>query len=663
MHKKNFIKSLFGAIAVLLGIASCESYLDADRYFHDRTTIDSVFLRAELIHDYINGAAAYLPREERLFTDSPFPFGFAADECFASWLDARHSAMYFLLGEETPQTARFNNWTNFYRGIRNASMALARMGECKEMDDIMRRDLTGRAHFLRGFFYFSLLRQYGPVPIVPDTPYPVDVSIAEASNERNTYDECVDYIVREMEMAVMLLPESRETSNEFIPTKGAALGVISRVLLYAASPWYNGNTRYADWKTSDGRQFISLTPDPDKWGKAAAAAKRLIDLGRYEIFTMPREEGQTIPLPSTVSNANFPNGAGDIDPYLSYKSLFDGAQQSSTNPELILYVDCGNYGGLNRSPQWIATPSNLGGGNGMNVDLNFIDSYRMIDGFDINHSSQKYPYPQADVAFEPVGTRYRISATYDVLSTTALVDHMREARFYATIGYNHCLWPGTSYVGVDGETPKNVDVNYYSNGTAAPSPQYPVDYNRTGYTMRKYLHQEDHCRYDRAFRPKTFAYIRYAEILLNYVEAMNEMTGSYTSETDITVSRDISEMRKYFNMVRYRGGMPGVTDDVLNDVDKMRQAVRLERKIELAFEGLRYHDIRRWGIAYEVINEPVVGYDIRARSNERQQFYTRRILDGETVVRRVFLQRDYFYPIPRTVLDKNAKLVQNPGWD
>ena len=82
------------------------------------------------------------------------------------------------------------------------------------------------------------------------------------------------------------------------------------------------------------------------------------------------------------------------------------------------------------------------------------------------------------------------------------------------------------------------------------------------------------------------------------MEALNELEGSYTDEaTGITVTRDVEEMRKYFNMIRFRAGLPGITDAELNDVEKMREAIKMERKIEFALEGYRYHDLRRWGDA------------------------------------------------------------------
>lgn len=303
MNTKYTFKALLCGISIWagmsLGLTSCESYLDVDSYFYDQTNIDSIFQSKVRVNEYINGIATILPDESKLFTSSYFPFGMGSDECFASWADDygknekdpyRHAAMALLLGDETPQSANYNNWGSFYKGIRKANIVLTRISECKDLSDMERRDYTGRTYFLRGYFYFSLLRQYGPVPIVPDKPFDADTPSDEASIERSTYDECIDYICSDMEKAAEFLPDSRTQQFQYIASKGAALAVMSRLRLYAASPWYNGNTRYADWKTADGRNFISQNNDNSKWGVAAVAAKRIIDMGKYALFTTARTE-------------------------------------------------------------------------------------------------------------------------------------------------------------------------------------------------------------------------------------------------------------------------------------------------------------------------------------------------------------------------------------
>ena len=139
---KALLCSMFIWAGVSLGLSSCESYLDVDSYFYDQTNIDSIFQSKVRVNEYINGIATKLPNESKLFTESSFPFGMASDECFASWPEDygdsgnRHSAMALLLGNETPQSAHYNNWVTFYQGIRKANIVLTRINECKELSDM-----------------------------------------------------------------------------------------------------------------------------------------------------------------------------------------------------------------------------------------------------------------------------------------------------------------------------------------------------------------------------------------------------------------------------------------------------------------------------------------------------------------------------------------------
>jgi hypothetical protein len=234
----------------------------------------------------------------------------------------------------------------------------------------------------------------------------------------------------------------------------------------------------------------------------------------------------------------------------------------------------------------------------------------------------------------------------------------REARFYTTIGFSHSFWPGTDYSGDLDVT--NYEVTYYSDGTAAPTVDFPDDYNHTGYTCIKYNHPTDNLKGNQ--KSKIFPVFRYAEILLNYAEALNELDGTYTdNETGITVTRDLEEIKSAFNQIRYRAGLPGLSEDELASRESLRATIKRERRVEFACEGRRYHDLRRWKDAPEAYNKPIVGMNVKTKSSEREKYYTRTTLNN-TLTQRTWSFKMYFWPIPKGALDKNSRLVQNPGW-
>jgi hypothetical protein len=666
-------KAAGALLAGALGLCapSCNSYLNVDEYFLETTQLDSVFQRKELLIQYIRGAASYLPNEGNLFTSSPNPFGLASDECFTSWNDDRHAGMKYLLDEITPFSGDFNNYPRYYQGIRKANLVLSRINEVSDLTTDDLRDYMGLCYFLKGYYTYLLLLQYGPVPIVPNEPFAVNADVETLSLERNTYDECVEYICKNMELAHEFLLHERSLTEANMPDYGVPLAVMSRILLYAASPQYNGNsTLYGDWTKKDGTPFINPTPDNSKWGRAAAAAKRVMELeggNKYELLWAMKENGSydfdstvaknssaTISIDDPNFRKSFPEGAAGIDPFKSYTYIFNGEAPRALNKEIIYSCTPATQGD---SPLWIASPKQTAGGNGLNLTQDMVDAYRMADGKDINESPL---YPIGADAYA-TGTALTFS-DYTLHANVVKMFRNREPRFYATVGFNYAHWPGTSYTG---STSGYVDlyITYYTNGTAGNSIDYPEDYNRSGYTCKKYIHPEDNMRQTASVRPKIYPIFRYAEILLNYVEALNELDAAYTDTVSgiMVTPGNIAEILKYFNMIRYRGGIPGVV--TYPGRDAMRRLIKQERQVEFMCEGRRYHDLRRWGEdAISAYNKPIRGMNVKAKTTDPAASFYSPIVISSVLTRRSFQHKNYFCPIPRSAINKNANLVQNPGW-
>lgn len=645
-----FVLFVFGSIP----FTSC-NYLNVDEYFYDMTGLDSVFARKSLLEKYLIGAASYLPDESKVYSLTPDPFQVSSDENFLSWNDGDHASSSYLRDELNQYTGPFSDWYLYYKGIRKANLILERMNEVQDMSEMDKRDFAGKTYFLRGYYYYLLLRQFGPVAIVPEKAFAADAPLDEMSVPRSTYDESVEYICKDMNAAASLLNTTRPMTDQYHqPTKGAALALISRIRLEQASPWFNGNIAYNDWKTRDGKFYISQVKDKNRWAVAALAAKKVMNMNNQYALHTVLKNSDTPKLPGNVPSDAFPNGAGNIDPLRSYSEMFNGETQIFNNPEFI--YSCPMYLG-GKSSVWIATPGALGGGNGLNLTQGLVDDYRMVDGRDINDSSTEFPYPTNEEASKPSGENITFSK-YELKPQVAKMYVNREARFYATLGFSHCFWPGSSYLGTEVGF-KNVEVTYYKDGTAAPDPGLPDDRSFSGYTNKKYIHPEDNFR--GVIRGKVFPIIRYAEILLNYAEALNEIEAPYTDpETKETISRNVDEIKMAFNQVRYRAGLPGLSDDEL-DRDVIRELIKRERKIEFVGERKRFFDLRRWGDAMKVLNQPIVGMNVEAKGNERDKYYTRTVMTYKQA-QRVFLFKMNFFPIHQNTLLKNPNLDQNPDW-
>ena len=651
-----------------LACTSCENYLDIDKYVYDKMTIDSIFVNRTRILQYVNGTAAYLPDESQLIGDwfykSKSPSGLSTDEAIVPWADDSHAGSQLYVDGITPQSvANVNPWSDYYKGIRKSNIILARIGTNSDLTESDRQDYTGRAYFLRAYFYYSLVRLYGPVPILPETAFDTDATVDEVSFERNSWDECVEYICSDMEKAAKLLPTNRSIAYPYLPTKGSAYALIARMRLYSASPLFNGGASTVEelsgWKRTDGTYFISQKNDPARWGIAAAAFKRIIDMGKYKLNTWPKlvnSKGTgTLALPTTSGDANlttknFPDGAMDIDPYKSYKSLFDGSLRPESIDE---FIYCSERSGNDDSYYY---PTKHSGKSSYAVTTDMIEQYRMADGRQYSDATD------AEKSSNPVGSGAVFSDDYVLDANRAKMDDNREPRFYASIGFNYCVWPATSYTGTD-NTVKNFVCTYYKGGTSTGDQDHT---NYTGYTCRKYVHQEDNLLYGNPVKQKFYPTFRYAEVLLGYVEAMNEMTGTYTGTNvngeSITITRDPAEIVKYFNQIRYRAGLPGITLADASNKETMRSIIKQEWRVEFFNEDHRYYDLRRWMDAKNAYLKPVMGLDVSQKEQTRALFYTKRVWNTLPSMKRTWKDKMYFFPISQSTIDKNGRLVQNPGW-
>lgn len=542
-----------------------------------------------------------------------------------------------------------NVWPQMYKIIRKTNLIFQRIDECKDLTTLEEREILGYAHFMRAYAYYHILMNFGPVVLIGDETLETNEKPEYYNRERATYDESVDYICDELELAAKYIPLTVSMGQFGRPTRGAAYGLIARLRLQQASPLFNGGaaakTHFASWKrTVDGVDYVSQQYDEKKWAVAAAAAKRVIDMGVYELYTVKRDS-TTMPLPKNVPSGDFPNGAGNIDPFKSYSDMFTGEALSQKNTEFVWGRISSNVRNYTRHAFPI---DNLGGWNGMAIPQKIVDAYYMVDGRDINNSSEEYPYSEIGFSSEKQSfSGYQLNnGVYNMYMN-------REMRFYASIGFSECFWPclSTSESGR-----RNQTITYFKGGnsgkdrTNSDIRNYPI----TGYVIKKFIHKDDAwAGNDAETLEKPFPIIRYAEILLSYVEALNNLTGGHTI-TDAegnsqTFTRDVNEMAKYFNMIRYRAGLPGLTSAELSSPDQMFDLIVRERMIEFLHENRRFYDVRRWGIYEEVDKEPIVGMDTESR---KDGYYERTVVNHPIARNRKVERKMIWLPISRQEIRK-----------
>lgn len=632
---------------------SC-NFLDIDQYITDMQSLDSVFQKKETTRRYLYNVYSYLVNPGTSW-ESRYPYVLVSDEAFGTLRGSGYNYNYFANNEMDVNSGYYENWKNYYQGIRAASVFLKRVYECKDLGSIELKESIGEAQFLRAYFYFELMKQYGPVCIVPDEGFALDMPIEQILIPRSTWDECVTFVAGELEKAAANLPELVRSSSDFgKPTAGAAKAVLSRLLLYNASELFNGNTSYADFvNKKTGVPYFNPEYQEEKWAKAALAAKSVIDEGNYSLYAMPADE-HTLPLPVGVTtDPNFyntyPDGAAGIDHYKSYADVFNGTLSASDNSELI-------FGMPKMTIDKYMAPFKMVGWSYYNIPQKLVDAYRMVDGATIDNANPKYPYTEDKLAASIYFSGYQLKSGVHGWFLN------REMRFYATVGFS-----GSYYIGSSSPNPAdyaNFQAEFFKGGNSDKTHKGVVTSNAniycmTGYVCRKFQHPEDNYEYYGIIKPKVWIEYRLAEIYLNYVEALNMLTKAYDVD-GTSISRDQEEIKKYFNLIRYRAGLPGITNNEASDQNKMKELIKQERQVELAWEGHRYFDVRRWKIADVEENSPIYGLNVNRGENDG--FY--RVVEVKEVsyAYRAFSRRKNFWPIPQSEVIKNDRLDQNPGW-
>ncbi len=489
-------------------------------------------------------------------------------------------------------------WEVIYKYIRACNIFFEKIEDAKAVNAEQKEKLKGEVHFLRAYLYHNLLAAYGGFPIV-DRAYTLNDDFFVP---RNTFEECVNFIIDDLDNAAAKLTDDMDLGR---PTKGAALALKSRVLIRAASDLYNSN---ASWTSGYSNPELIGYVGGDRnsrWQQAKDAAKAVIDLGIYSL------------------HKGDPSETDDIA--ANYGEIFLLKQTSED-------ILCKYY--VQNIISNLVMPALNNGPNGWhlrgaNTPIGqLVDTYQMSDGSEFNWNNPEHranPYVN------------------------------REPRFYASILYDGAVWrirpddvQSLDPIGVVQTSDKeqwNASTNSIEVIPGLDTRKSPTDDwngSYTGYYMRKGTDPSLDARFTQQDCP--YRYIRYTEVVLNYAEACIEL-----GEED--------EARKYINMVRRRAGLPPVTAIG----DELRARYRHERRIELAFEDHRFFDVRRWMIAPEVYVD-VQGIDILHKLNDDRVTTTPVYTVLPSVQQRAWRDRFYFLPIKLDEMNRNDKLIQNPGY-
>lgn len=632
-------------VTAILSISGCKKYLDIVP--DNVAVIDNAFTMRAEAEKYLFTCYSFLPKDGHPLYNAAFLTG---DELWVptqewdflsyGWRAAR--------GGQNAANPYMNSWNGNYQGggpgdnyglfkaIRNCNIFIENVSDLTKVRDILpdeRARWISEVKFLKAYYHFYLLRMYGPIPLVDKN---IDISAPEdeVRVKREPFSTCVTYISGLLDEASAGLPltiTDRTTQLGRI-TRPIALAVKAKLLLMAASPLFNGNSDYAGFKDKDGVSLFDAAYDATKWKKAADAAKVAIDaaeLAGFSLYTFPATQfklSDTTKLQLTLRSA-ITERWNTEHIWANPNSRADFMQRVSM-PKLVSTGASGDARMQLAAPLKIAEMFYTRNGVPINEDktLNFNNKYTLRTALKAERFHVKEGYQTARLNFD------------------------REPRFYADLSFDGGVW--YKY-----DSPTNSDEGTWTvegKYTQLAGATHVGYYNETGYYIKKLVDWNmTNSTNGVSYRDYPWPEIRLADLYLMYAEALNESDGPVT------------DVYTYIDKIRVRAGLLGVQEawtrfssnpSKFSSKDGMREIIHQERGIELAFEGNRYWDIRRWKTAANLLNQPITGWSVFQQATT--DYYKVRTIYSQNFV----APRDYLWPIRTYDLNVNPKLVQNPGW-
>lgn len=605
-------------ITVVGGSFSCSDSNFLDETVTSDLDYEKVFSDSALTSGFLNEIyreIGFDTRANRFSRDGENLGGLqtASDEAEYKMSSKVTADLQFATGTVNPVVITDDAWRIPYENIRRVNLFFRGIEKTPIQSQLKVR-LKAEARFLRAWYYSILLRHYGGIPLIGDTVYTENDKMKDT---RDTYDACIQYIVSECKIAEQDLAVRPSGTLYGRAGAGACKALIARLKLYAASPLFNGNSDIVAGTNCPAELLGYPQYDKERWKEAMDAAYEVIQTGQFKLFEL-----HTDPLNNNVS-----------DPGHGFYAQFIAAKTEYAPSKPFVEAILEDRSQKDRAREsWFQPPTRDGSGGGY-VYQELVDAFPMNNGLPISDPNSGYdaanPYQNRD-------PRLRNTVVYDGV-----------------------------YLQSNTGSPTPIVIALNRDGSSSGKDAVHQG-TPTGYYINKMVN-----RYLAANTvhggPQQTPVIRYAEILMIYAEAMNEyaMASSGGESAIVPASEDTYRVLK---MIRRRAGI-NISGDVDTDAAEnwglkpnmtrleMRQAIRDEKRIEFAFEGHRFWDVRRWKIANETENKQMTGMEP-----------TMTVDGGRTYKRfnvrtRVFRKAMYFWPIPYKETIKSPGLIQNPDYN
>lgn len=632
------------AVGLMFSTVSCSDYLDVVP--DNVTTLDNAFSLKNEAEKYLFTCYSYIPKNG----DGWYNIGMmSGDEIWLPQTDRTYwnPAFRIAQGNQNSNIPLLDAWRGYqlgaagsdkrlFAGLRSCNIFLENVRNPSKVPDLtldVRTRWIGEVEFLKAYYHYYLFRMYGPIPII-DVNVPLDADVQASYVYRRPVDECVNYIDALLDSSIAKLPDVVENDLQEMGriTKPIALALKAKLWVLAASPLFNGNSDFANFTDHEGTLLFNPTYDATKWQKAKEACKAAIDAAEGVGHKLHVYTNDPFGLTDTTRTQLSIRQAVS-EPWNS-EVVWGNSNSYFWNSNMCQILLTGTKA-QNRLPTpgvWEAP---------LKIAKMFYTSNGVPIEEDITFDFSDYEQLRRATKSES----YNIKTNY----ITARLNFDRENRFYADLGFDGGIWYKKDARGID--TAFYAQTKWADLG-GAPS---TLSWNETGYYIKKLVNWEmvfgdnDATTYGQYPWPE----IRLADLYLLYAEALNE-TEPASAEAIV-----------YLDKIRARAGLAGVVESWTNyssipnkfaTQDGLREIIHRERLIELAFEGHRFWDLRRWKKAAEELNKDITGWNYTGTT--AATYYRETQIYSQTFV----TPRDYLWPIGAEDTRKNPKLVENPGW-
>jgi starch-binding outer membrane protein, SusD/RagB family len=600
--KKRYIK-IVCLLCVIFSISCSEDFLD--RKPKDVISDDAVYTSEIGVRALTVGLYERMPTED-------FDFTATTDGTYLSTITDEAVWDYPWLGEAVDGPV-LDSWCAWwtdpdlkkvvgYEAVRAVNDFIEKIPAASISDELKAR-FKAEARFVRAYYYFSLAKRYGGVPLITTVQNFTGSNLAELQVARNTEKDIYDFVSKECDEAAAVLPANYEATDQNRATKYAALALKSRAMLYAAS--------IAKYGTLDLNSLVGLPfSEADAyWKKAYDASKSIIDSKAFALY------------------------AKNPDKVLNFQELF---LKGTGNPEVImakayLAPDYGHSFDFMNAPQSFKVDY----GCATNPTLELVEEFEYKDG---SKGTLKIKDPVTGLPIEYAHP------------TDLFKD--KDPRCLASIITPFAPWQGGVVeirAGIIDGGKVVTGVTAYGIGeneidlVGKDGPGSDNDPTKSGFYIKKFMDPVNRVEGGKSSTP--WYIFRYAEVLLNFAEAAIELGKNEDALWAV-------------NEIRNRAGIAPLTSIT-------RDQVRHERKVELAFESHRYWDIRRWRIATELLSNTQFHalYPYLIWENGKKPSEMKYTFDISTAkYPRTFPQKLYYEKIDTKSIAKNPNLIQNLGY-